>query len=310
MGRPVPHRHGGRRRTPCRLDVAAKAPLTGLETKLALVSSYGYFEEHILRLPIEFFTQRPTSGEIGTRVEINDRLARLLSGELTANLMNLVVVAACVGLMFSYDVLLTLVGLAFAAVNFLALQAVSRSRKDIDIRAVPERGKLLGTSITRLQTIETLKATGRGVRLLRPLVGPDGEGARVRATDEDLRSLWLGLVPSLLTALNTVAILGVGAVRVMDGHMTVGMLVAFQSLDGEPDGARRAVPLDGQHTARGRGGDEALDDVLRHPIDPTFQRPGPDGPAVETLPGLGPVGDTSGHLYDLQPARPAPHFGL
>jgi len=29
-----------------------------------------------------------------------------------------------------------------------------------------------------------------------------------------------------------------------------------------------------------------LDDVLRHPIDPTFQRPGPDGPAVETLPRL------------------------
>ena len=257
--------------------------LTGLETKLALVSSYRYFE-HVLRLPIEFFTQR-YGGEIGTRVEINDRLARLLSGELTANLMNLVVVAACVGLMFSYDVLLTLVGLAFAAVNFLALQAVSRSRKDINMRLLQERGKLLGTSMAGLQTIETLKATGAESDFFGRW---SGQMAKVLESSQrmEVSSLWLGLVPSLLTALNTVAILGVGAVRVMDGHMTVGMLVAFQSLTVSLMGPVEQFLWMGSTLQEVEGEMGRLDDVLRHPIDPTFQRPGPDGPAVETLPRL------------------------
>ncbi len=76
--------------------------LLRLTTKLAVVSSY-QFLAHLLRLPVEFFTQR-YAGELVGRVEINDRVAQLLSGELAVNLLNSVTVVLYVALMFSFDV--------------------------------------------------------------------------------------------------------------------------------------------------------------------------------------------------------------
>src|SRR5207253_2068120 len=64
--------------------------LSRLETKLALTSS-SKFLWHVLRLPIEFFQQR-SAGDVGGRVAVNDRVARLLSGELATNVLNVVMI--------------------------------------------------------------------------------------------------------------------------------------------------------------------------------------------------------------------------
>src|SRR5262249_44925790 len=78
--------------------------LLRLETKLALTSSYRFFD-HVLRLPIEFFTQR-YRGDIGSRVAINDRIAVLLSGELASQMLNAVMALLFLVLMLCYDPLL------------------------------------------------------------------------------------------------------------------------------------------------------------------------------------------------------------
>src|SRR5262249_40444668 len=132
--------------------------LLRLEIKLALTSSCRFFA-HVLRLPLEFFTQR-YGGEIGSRVEINDRIAGLLSGELATSVLNLLMAVFFVAVLVCYDVLLTLIGVGIAALNVLALRWVSRRRIDDNQRLLQEQAKLLGTAMGGLQTIETLKATG------------------------------------------------------------------------------------------------------------------------------------------------------
>src|SRR5690606_29197149 len=57
-----------------------KYVLLRLETKLALVTSSRFFT-HILQLPAAYFGQR-FSGEIGSRVMINDKVAQMVLGRL------------------------------------------------------------------------------------------------------------------------------------------------------------------------------------------------------------------------------------
>lgn len=201
--------------------------LLKLETKLALATS-SKFLWHVFHLPIAFFTQR-YSGEIGNRVSLNDKVAKLLSGDLANAVLNVIVVIFYALLMFSYDVILTLVGITMAVINIVILQYVSRARKDGNRQLTNETGKLLGTTTSGISMIETLKASGRENDFFTNWIG---YLAKVTNAQQELGwlSTRLNTIPPLLTSLTTSAILGFGALRIMDGQMTLGALVAFTYL--------------------------------------------------------------------------------
>jgi ABC-type bacteriocin/lantibiotic exporter with double-glycine peptidase domain len=81
------------------------------------------------------------------------------------------------------------------------------------------------------------------------------------------RTQFVSAVPPMLTALTTAAVLGVGALRVMAGDLTIGMLVAFQSLITSfmtPFGQMVTLGTTLQET---RGDLNRVDDVLRYKPD-------------------------------------------
>ena len=239
--------------------------LLGLQTKLAISMSSTLFW-HTLRLPIEFYDQR-YAGEVGSRVTINDRIAQLLSGQVATTALNVITVLFYVVVMFQYDIILTLIGVFFAALNFVALRFVSRTRTDTNQRLLLEQGKLTGVSMGGLQSIESLKATGSESDFFVRWAGLE---AKLLEAQQELgtRTQVVSGVPAMLTALATAAVLGVGALRVMSGDITIGMLVAFQSLM-----ASFMAPI-GQMVSLGttlqesRGDLNRVEDVLRYEPDP------------------------------------------
>ena len=199
--------------------------LLRFSTKLALGMA-SRFLWHVLRLPMEFYDQR-YAGDISFRVGLNDTIAQLLSGQLTASLLNVAGLIFYAALMFYYDVSLTLIGVFFALFNIAALRFVSRRRVDINQRLLQEQGKLIGTSMNGLQTIESLKATGSESDFFSRWAGFQTKVVNARQ-QLGLPTQILTAVPLLLASLNTAAILALGGYRVMNGAITVGTLVAFQ----------------------------------------------------------------------------------
>jgi NHLM bacteriocin system ABC transporter peptidase/ATP-binding protein len=238
--------------------------LLRLETRLALNTS-GKFLWHVLHLPIGFFNQR-FAGEIGNRVGINDRVAKLLSGELATNVLNCLLIVFYAVLMIQYDVVLTVVGVVTACINMAALKYMSRRREDLSQRLLQDRGKLMGVAMGGLQMIETLKATGAESDFFARWSGYQAKMVNA-AQQMGMTTHLLSAVPPLLLSVNTALMLGIGGMRVMDGHLTMGMLMAFQALMlAFIQPVNRLVGLGGT-LQEVRGDMNRLDDVLRAEVD-------------------------------------------
>lgn len=201
--------------------------LMRFESKLSVAES-GKFLWHVLHLPVVFYNQR-SAGDISSRVTINDRVAKIISRDLVSAVLDVAMVVFYAILMLFYDVFLTIIGILTGILNIVVLKVVSRARKDASQKLRMDAGKMLGTSMNGLILIETLKASGGESDFFSQWSGYQAK--MINAIQEmGGSSIALAILPSMLTAFNTVLILSFGGMRVMDGFLTMGALVAFQSL--------------------------------------------------------------------------------
>ena len=201
--------------------------LLRLSLKLS-ISMSAKFLWHTLFLPSRFFSQRH-AGDIVSRVRINDRLAQMLSATLIKTILDFVLVAFYGALMLYYDWFLTLTTGTIVAFNIVAVRVVSRKRVDMSLRTQQEQGRLSGIAMSGLRLIETYKASGQEDDFFSEWAG---QYTKVMNAEQKVALLTqvMQSVPMLLSLLSTIAVLVLGAMRVVDGALTPGMLVAFQAL--------------------------------------------------------------------------------
>ena len=233
-------------------------------------SMSGSFMWHILRLPTSFYAQR-FAGEISNRSQLNDKVADVLSGRLATTIIDTMMIVLYGLIMFLYDWVLTLITIAFAAANLLALRYLSRSRVDANMRLAQETGKVAGVAIGGIQTIETIKASGLESDSFTKFAGYYAKSLNAQQ-ELAIPSQVLNTIPVLLTALATTCILVVGGLRVMNGSLSIGMLVAYQTLTtGFLNPVNELVNFGS--TLQDLEADlNRLDDVLENPVDPEAER--------------------------------------
>ncbi len=265
---------------PLILGMMFTAIVTGLLTRLQLqllrrmqiklaMSMSSRFVWHILHLPVSFYDQR-FAGEISSRIQLNDRLASLLSGQLATTAISAVMIVFYAIVMLQYDRILTLIGIAFVIINLLSLRWVGQQRADANVRLMQEQGKVSGVAIAGLQSMETLKASGLESDFFARWAGYYAKAINVRQEMGSLNQR-LGTLPAFLSGLSSMLLLTVGGLRVIDGALSIGMLVAFQSLMQQfMQPVNQLISL-GSDLQELEGSLNRLDDVLNNSTEATIK---------------------------------------
>ncbi len=251
--------------------------LLRLEMKMMTSMSANFFW-HLLRLPIEFFWQR-AAGELTNRVELNNWVVRLLTGEVATAVFGLVLVALYGAALWFLDAGLALIVFAGALINLMALQIVSRRRRDAQHELLQETARLTGMTTSGIYIIETLKASGAENSFFARWAGQ--HALLLTAQQRAARlSLAFWSVPLVVTFLINNMVLLVGSLRVLDQPLTIGLLVVFQGWMVSFLSPINALMGFGTRLQEAQAQLARLDDVLRYPVRTT-----PDTPQIGALSG-------------------------
>jgi NHLM bacteriocin system ABC transporter peptidase/ATP-binding protein len=228
------------------------------------------FLRHLLRLPVTFFSQR-NPADLVQRLQSNDAVAETLARDLAAAGVDAVVVVVYALLLWTYDPQLTVVGVMIALLNVLAMRIVIGLRATGTQKLRADSARLTNTSYSGLTLIETMKATGGENGFFRRWAGQHATTLDVQQR-LGVPSAWLAIVAPTLAALNSALILMIGGIRAVEGHLTVGLLVAFQALV-----TSFTAPITRLNGVAGRLQDFAADvarlkDVESFPVDPLYSR--------------------------------------
>ncbi len=186
------------------------------------------FLHHLLQLPLEFFMQR-FAGDIASRVSYNDAVSKLITGRLASTMLDLMMAVFFLVMMFVYSPLLALCGAGIALLNLIFLITLSRKRTNQQRRLLSDEGKFYGVSTSGLEIIETIKAGGLEMDFFATWAGYQ---AKLLNTEQRMGTTlqMLIAIPLFITAVDTTAVLALGAWQVIESQITLGTLVAFQGL--------------------------------------------------------------------------------
>jgi len=240
--------------------------------QLSLSSSSQFFW-HILHLPMIFFSQR-IAGDIAQRMQINNRVADLLSNRFIATILNLITATFFIILMFLYSVPLSIICISIALLNVVILRYAAYHQININKTLSVYWGKLFGTTMNGLQLIETFKSMGAEDDLFARWTGQFTKVSNATQKAGFYPQI-LDTISLLILNINNIIVLGVGGYLVMQGQLTVGTLVAFQTLLTNFSQPINELMNTGSLIQQMHGDMNRLDDVMNYPEqkDTTYDIP-------------------------------------
>lgn len=201
--------------------------LRKIEGKFAIISN-SEFMWHVLRLPMNFFSQR-YAGDLASRQALNQSITNSLIGELAPIGLNMVMMVLYLGIMIQYSISLTIIGIITVLINLYAARMISEKVMNMSRVVMREQGKVSSTTTSGIEMIETIKSSGSENGFFEKWSGylarESSESSRLLKT-----SIYMNTAPQFLVALANLSVILVGGVLIVKGNFTVGMLMAFQGL--------------------------------------------------------------------------------
>jgi NHLM bacteriocin system ABC transporter peptidase/ATP-binding protein len=249
--------------------------LVAIETWIGTAGE-GRFIARLFSLPLGFFAQRHT-GDLVDRLGAFNRFAKVLTGPFAEGLSGAIVAAM---LLIAAIVIDPLCGLAVAAMAGLTVAgAVLAGRAIIARSDLLRRSESLLASATLegLRLMDSMRAAGRLMDAFSRWSGAQARASQQLAELETIQTR-LRAVPQVAVGLMSVAVLAVGGWQAMRGAIGIGQIVALQMIASASLRPLNSIVLGMLSGPEIRADVARVDDVFRHPVEPTPKLPAPTAP--------------------------------
>ena len=240
--------------------------LAKLEQRLAVTGAARFFD-HLLRLPVDFYSHRYT-GDIVQRLDAVELLAEAFASKIAPALVGLLTSTLFIIALFVIDKHLALIATGIIAAVILIVIRSGRALVDRTRTLEKDIGLGAGTVSAGLTAIETVKSAGRENDLFARIADANARTATSAQALEGLSTTLTAAPEFLVSLLVSAIVLAFGGWQVMQGHITIGSLLAFQAILVVAMGPVLELASLGQEIQTLNATMARIDDVLRHPRDP------------------------------------------
>ena len=190
--------------------------------------------QHLLSLPLGFF-EATTAGVLARNLQQTDTIRQFLTGRLFQTALDALTLPLLVAMLLLYSAHLTLVVLGFSAImaaTIALLVPLFRRRLEALYQAEGARQAHLIETIHGMRTVKSLALEPNRQAAWNDRITT---GAQRRAVVGRMGAAAAVLTQGLDRAMQ-MAVLGLGALEVFDGRLSIGALVAFNMVSGRVTG--------------------------------------------------------------------------
>lgn len=196
-----------------------------LRTKY-LIKIFSSMFWHALRLPVQTFGKL-SPGEFGVRFNNGNITFSRIFWMLIPTLVSGIQIMIMLALMLLYSPVLSLVSLASVVANAVSLKAISSRQKEISMSLEEKQAAMQTMMSSCISNIEAVKSAGAEDAFFRKSMNKFTQ--YINQSYLVSKSLVnLNFLPQFLQQATSVVSLCLGALFIIKGEMTVGMLMAFQ----------------------------------------------------------------------------------
>ena len=233
--------------------------------KMAVIGNTTYMWK-VLRMPMEFFSQR-LAGDIQTRAQMNASIAGTLVQTFAPLMLNTVMMVFYLVLMIRQSPLLTLIGLSALIINAVMSRIISEKRINVTRVQMRDAGKLASATVTGIDMIETIKASGAENGFFQKWAGYQAS-VNTQEVKSTKVNQFLGMIPAFFSTVANYAVLVLGVWLTMNGKFSLGAVLMFQGFLTSFMSPAMMLVNAGQTIQEMRTQMERVEDVMEYPDDP------------------------------------------
>ena len=240
------------------------AYLIKMEGKMAIYAST-QFIWHILRLPIDFFSQR-FPGDLMNRCTSNATITSTLVLTFAPLVLDFAAMIFYLALMIQYSLPLAAISVVSVGINLAVSVFVSNKRINLSRTQMKNSSLLVSTGMAGMSMIETIKASGAENGFFENWAGIQAACNEDQVKLKDMNTLY-GQIPALISSVTGSIILCIGVGFIIKGSWTMGLVSAFTGyLAAFTNPATKLIGVT-QSFQEMRTSMERIEDVMKYPTD-------------------------------------------